>query len=44
VQIERSFEAAQDAVAALDAASLAGGRAITVKLVRQLFSRSGDRG
>ncbi len=44
VRIERSFEAAQDAVAALDAASLAEGRAITVKLARQLFSRSRDRG
>jgi len=44
VRIERSFEAAQDAVAALDAASLAGGRAITVKLARRLFGGARDRG
>lgn len=39
VQIERSFAAAQEAVAALDAASLAEGRAVTVPLARTVLSR-----
>jgi chromosomal replication initiation ATPase DnaA len=46
VQIERSFAAAQEAVAALDAASLAEGRAVTVPLARTVLSqlRVRDRG
>jgi len=43
VQIERSFAAAQEAVAALDAASLAEGRAVTVPLARTVLSRLRDR-
>jgi chromosomal replication initiation ATPase DnaA len=43
VQLERSFEAAHDAVAALDAASLADGRAITVPLARQVLNQRRGR-
>jgi chromosomal replication initiation ATPase DnaA len=39
VQIERSFAAAEEAVAALDAASLAEGRAVTVPLARKVLSQ-----
>ncbi len=39
VQIERSFAAAQEIVAALDAASLAEARAVTVPLARRVLSR-----
>lgn len=39
VQIERSFAAAQEAVAALDAASLAEGRSVTVPLARQVLNQ-----
>jgi DnaA regulatory inactivator Hda len=39
VQLERSFAAAQEAVAALDAASLAHGRRITVPLARQVLAQ-----
>lgn len=39
VQMERSFAAAEETVAALDAAALAAGRAITVPLVRDVLSR-----
>lgn len=38
VHLERSFAAAQHAVAALDAAALARGRAVTVKLARQVLA------
>ncbi|HKT20683.1 MAG TPA: DnaA/Hda family protein [Stellaceae bacterium] len=44
VQLERSFAAAEAAVAALDAASLADRRAITVPLARQVLTRLGARG
>jgi chromosomal replication initiation ATPase DnaA len=46
VQIDRSFAAAREAVAALDAASLAEGRAVTVPLARTVLSqlRGRDRG
>lgn len=40
VRLDRSFEAARDAVAALDAASLASGRAVTVPFVRDALNRS----
>lgn len=43
VQIERSFAAAEDAVAALDAASLAEGRAVTIPLVRAVLNQRRDR-
>ncbi len=43
VHLERSFAAAQEAVAALDAASLAGGRAVTVPLARQVLSQRQDQ-
>jgi chromosomal replication initiation ATPase DnaA len=39
VQIERSFAAAEDIVAALDTAALAAGRAVTVPLARQVLSQ-----
>jgi len=42
VHIERSFEAAHEAVTALDAASLAGNRAITVPLARQILNPRRD--
>lgn len=42
VQLERSFAAAHEAVAALDAASLAGNRAITVPLAREILNRLRD--
>lgn len=44
VQLERSFAAAAKAVAALDAASLAEGRAVTVPLARLVLNRLRDRG
>lgn len=46
VQLERSFAAAAEAVAALDTESLAEGRAVTVPLTRQVLNRlrSRDRG
>ncbi len=43
VQLERSFAAAHEAVAALDAASLADNRAITVPLAREILTRRRDR-
>jgi chromosomal replication initiation ATPase DnaA len=45
-RIERSFAAAQDIVAALDRAALAGRRAVTVRLARDLLNqnRNPDRG
>jgi chromosomal replication initiation ATPase DnaA len=43
VQLDRSFEAAHDAVAALDAASLADGRAITLPLARQVLNQRRGR-
>jgi chromosomal replication initiation ATPase DnaA len=43
VQLDRSFEAAHDTVAALDAASLADGRAITVPLARQVLNQRRGR-
>jgi len=43
VQLDRSFAAAEAAVAALDAASLADRRAITVPLARQVLTRLGTR-
>ncbi len=43
VQLERSFAAAAEAVAALDAASLAEGRAVTVPLARLVLSRLRSR-
>lgn len=39
IQLERSFAAAQEAVAALDAASLAHGRRITVPLAREVLAQ-----
>jgi len=44
VQIERSFAAAREIVAALDAASLADGRRVTVPLAREVLTRLRDRG
>jgi chromosomal replication initiation ATPase DnaA len=46
LRIERSFAAAQDIVAALDRAALAGQRAVTVRLARDLLNqdRNPDRG
>lgn len=41
-RIERSFAAAQAIVAALDAAALAGQRAITVRLARDILNRDRD--
>jgi chromosomal replication initiation ATPase DnaA len=38
-RIERSFAAAQDIVAALDRAALAGQRAVSVKLAREILNR-----
>lgn len=38
-RIERSFAAAQEIVAALDEAALAGGRRVTVKLAREILNR-----
>ena len=38
-RIERSFASAQEIVAALDRAALAGQRAVTVKLAREILSR-----
>jgi chromosomal replication initiation ATPase DnaA len=43
VQLERSFEAAHETVAALDAASLADSRAITIPFARQVLNRRRDR-
>lgn len=45
-RIERSFAAAQEIVAALDQAALAGQRAVTVKLAREILNRDRrpDRG
>lgn len=45
-RIERSFAAVQDIVAALDHAALAGQRAVTVKLAREILNRDRhpDRG
>jgi chromosomal replication initiation ATPase DnaA len=40
-RIERSFEAARQIVAAIDEAALAGGRAVTVKLVRDVLTGAG---
>jgi chromosomal replication initiation ATPase DnaA len=40
-RIERSFAAAQEIVAALDAAALAGQRAVTVRLARALINQDG---
>lgn len=39
VRLDRSFEAARDAVEALDAASLASGRAVTVPFARDVLNR-----
>jgi chromosomal replication initiation ATPase DnaA len=44
VHLERSFAAAQLAVAALDQAALARGRAVTVKLARQVLGIAGGDG
>lgn len=44
VQLERSFAAAHEAVVALDAASLAEGRAITIPFAREVLNRARDRG
>jgi chromosomal replication initiation ATPase DnaA len=41
-RIERSFAAAQAIVAALDAAALAGQRAVTVRLARDILNRDRD--
>ncbi|HLI21649.1 MAG TPA: DNA replication protein, partial [Stellaceae bacterium] len=38
-RIERSFASAQEIVAALDRAALAGRRPVTVKLARQVLNR-----
>ena len=42
-RLERSFEAARQIVAAIDRAALAGGRAVTVPLVREVLAGAADR-
>jgi hypothetical protein len=39
-RLERSFEAARQIVAAIDDAALAGGRAVTVKLARDVLAHT----